>query len=229
MKETKKIFFVVLVLSLFAFAGWSCGKKAPAPTVEPEGAVQPERAAQPEGVEDLAAILQIARGITNYSYDQIIKTDSETVSTAVYIKDKKVRQDMTVAGQNTSTYIDLATDVLYMYTPATKQAIRMSTAQKDKSKSLGEEIAKIDPSAKIIGRETINGEDCVIAQMVIDNTTEKFWISKRYGLPMKIETRSPEGVTTLTEIRNLKVGGVTDEDVTLPPDAVIVGMPGFGQ
>lgn len=41
---------------------------------------------------------------------------------------------------------------------------------------------------------------------------------------MKMEVNLPTGKMT-TEIKNLKVGSVTDADVTLPPEAKIMELP----
>lgn len=221
MTKTKKVFFVISVLSLLALAGAGCGGGG---TATP-GGEQPQGA---QGGGDLAGILGLGRGITNYSYDQTIVTGNETFTATVYRKGQKMRQDATVSGQSTVMYLDMATGEIYTYMPSTKQAFKLSSGETQNSEPIDEVAGKIDPGTKIIGTETVNGENCVVVQTTVDSTTEKFWISKKYGLPMKMVSESPEGTTT-TEIKNLKVGSVTDADVTLPSDAKIMELPSFGQ
>jgi hypothetical protein len=228
MTKTKRVLFVVSILSLLVLTGAGCGggvTNAPGGT-QPENVNQtqgqPQGQTQTEG--DLAQILGESKGITNYSYDQTITIGNETIASTVYRKDQKMRQETNVGGQKVVMYLDLATGEIYSYTPATKQAIKLNSGQAQNSEPIDQVSEKIDPTTKILGEETLNGEETVVVQETVDNNVEKIWISKKYGLPIKIEAQSPTGTMT-TEIKNLKVGGVTDADVTLPPEANVMEMP----
>lgn len=229
MAKTKKIFFVISILSLLALAGAGCGKGA----TTPGGGEQPRGAEESGGGGDLAGILGLGREIKNYSYEEVTVTGGETLTSLVAKKDQKMRREMTVADQTTVMYFDLGSGEIYTYMPSTKQAIKMSAVpdETENNEPLDETAGKIDPKTKILGRETVNGEATVVVEVTVENMKQKMWISVKYGLPMKIEAETPGGKIT-TEVRNLKVGGVTDADVTLPPEAKIVELPtfpGFGQ
>lgn len=180
MAKTKRIFFVISVLSLLALSGAGCGKGATTP-----GGEQPKKEQESEGGGDLAGILGLGKGITNYSYEEDTVSNGVTFTSMVSKKDQKMRRETTMAGQTSVLYFDLGSGEIYMYTPSTKQAIKMSSAsgQAQKSESIDETAGKIDPKTKILGEETINGEKTVVVEVTLDNTLEKLWVSKSTACP----------------------------------------------
>jgi len=220
----QKILFVAMLFAALTLTGFGCQKAA--------GPVNEEKTGEKQATkESLASILEKGKVISNFSYSQIATiAGGGTSETKIWRKNQKMKQEIKTEGKTVIMYIDLENGQFYLYDPAANTAVAMASglsAKEQKKETADEFLNKVDPDTEIIGREILDGQRTVIAQISLDGAEQKIWFSEEYGLPLKIESRMPDGTMVKTEVKNLQIGNVSDSDVTLPPDVKIMQLPNF--
>lgn len=128
----------------------------------------------------------------------------------------KFRMEITAAGQTSLMIFDGQN--YYLYDSTTKSAIKMSVPPSQPSDSSS--IAQYTPV--YIGSEVVNGIDCAIYQYTVQGVITKMWISKQNGMTIKVVS----GTTTM-EYSNYSFAAIADAMFALPPDAIIMTIPGM--
>jgi hypothetical protein len=76
-----------------------------------------------------------------------------------------------------------------------------------------------------VGTETIDGKLCDVYQWTYQGTTTKEWIWKDKSFPIKMESTSSSGTTTI-EYKNIVFGTLSNDLFQLPAGVEIVQFPG---
>lgn len=211
---------VLLMASCLALAG--CGKEKVQDTSAPPAANEKDSSSSNE-LED---IMKSARQVTDLSFD-ITSTSTgggQTVEVQgkYYISGKKIRTETETAGMKAITIVN-AKGEAWMYNPADKTAMKLPGMEND-TEMPNQWTEEEDLSAyKIVGHEKIDGYDCVVVNVTEGNDTVKMWLRKDLGMPVKMETKSPEGSITV-QYKNYKVGKQSADLFELPADAQVMDM-----
>jgi hypothetical protein len=140
-----------------------------------------------------------------------------------YMSGKKIRIEAEAEGMKMVSIVN-ANGEMWMYNPADKTAMKLSAPQQDQSK-LPTEWTKEDLSAmKIVGSEKKDGFDCVIVTVNENGTTSKMWLRKDIGMPVRIESATPEGPVVI-EYKNYNLDKQPDSLFEIPADAQVMSMP----
>ena len=170
----------------------------------------------------LSSILGLGANITNVRYDMNITSAQGTMVTTVWEKGRKFREEMTTQGMTTIIIMDLDAGVYYMNTPGTD----MWTAMTLDTSMIPEGAAEnpndiLDFNPQITGTETIDGKSCTVIEWTIPGTgTMKEWIWTEKGFPVKIETVTAQGTTTIG-FTNIDFSNIPDSMFELPSGAIV--------
>lgn len=158
-------------------------------------------------------LLGRAAGIASWKCDVVTTAADNSVTTStMFVKNKKMRIESSIQGQNTVTLIDIDAKTMYIYTPAQNTAIKMDFNQAPQS-AIGSSIAQYNPI--IIGSETLDGKLCQIIQYTANGVVTKEWIWDAKGLPVRLQTVSSSGTST-TDYKNYDFSDLSDSLFVLP-------------
>jgi len=180
----------------------------------------------------LSDLLDKAKGSPSATYDLVISggATAGTETMKVWSTETKERTDFTIGGMKSITIIDKEAQVMYMYDPDQNTAIRMDFSSADTSRqaqSFTEAMEEYNPT--VVGTEMIDGKKCTVIEfetVTEDATvTQKMWIWKDYGFPIKVEmTSSLTPETTVMEMKNIEFGPIDPSVFELPDDVVITDL-----
>jgi len=182
-----------------------------------------------EPTDDLASVLARVQDISSVKYDiKIISPEAET-EMSFALKGNKIRGEMTQEGQESVMLINTNTQTFYSYMPAENMAFSLdrSLAQEIINNSLKEqahELLAFNPV--IVGRETIDNKNCLVVEFFIDEYKNTMWIWEQYGLPIKVESESEQGVVKVSAY-NIEFTDLPDNMFELPPGVQVMDV--FGQ
>jgi hypothetical protein len=77
----------------------------------------------------------------------------------------------------------------------------------------------VDPDAKIVGEESVDGELCWIAAAVSESGASRVWVGASDGLPRQVETAA--GITRFVYSR---IDQIEDHEFELPPNVRVVDL-----
>ncbi len=165
-----------------------------------------------------------------FTADLIQKRQGIEIKGKIYVKGEKMRMDMTMEGEKTSTitridkksvWIIKHEDKMYMEMPS-----MVGTLQAGK---VDEDLKKIADKKKV-GTEKVNGYKCDKYLITYkDKSMGKMtqWISKKLNYPIKMVYHSSYG-DMYTEYKNIKEGKVKDSVFEIPKGYEKMSMPGIG-
>ena len=110
-----------------------------------------------------------------------------------------------------------------MYDPASKIAYQLSSASAQQYSSVysdANSISQYNPGL-FSSSQVINGMECDVFQYKVLGVINQMWVSKQYGLPVRVVA----GSTTM-DYTNFSFPGITDSMFQLPADAIMVTIPG---
>jgi outer membrane lipoprotein-sorting protein len=175
------------------------------------------------GGSSLSDILGLGANVAHVYYEMSITTPgSETMVTKLWEKGRKYREEMTTQGMTTIIIMDMDAGEYYMNMSGTNSWIKMTM-----DTSMVPVGANEDPSSilqynpQITGTETIDGKSCTVITYDMPGTgsiTE--WIWTEYGFPLKLETTTSEGTSTI-EFTNIDFSDIPDSMFELPADAQV--------
>lgn len=178
-----------------------------------DGAPSNGDGAPPE--ETLGEILGRGAGIDSVKYDMVMTAPGmPTVTTKMWVKQNKIRAEMTEQGQNIVMLIDYDEGVGYMYMPDENMAMQIPLTQAPES-AVEEAQAIADYDYTVIGTETLDGKVCLVVEYTVEQATAKTWIWKEHGFPIRIEVTTAEG-TIITEFKNIDFADIPDSMFELP-------------
>lgn len=217
--KTTNIIIIIVVIALVGVGAWVLlgGQEA----LSPEGE---------EGVEEetasLTEILAKTKDIVSVKYDILATQAGEpTMLIKVWLKAKKLRTEMVVEGHRVIYLMDSDEQLAYAYSPEENMAVKMNFAdvqegEEGYSAVVDEPESVVSSDSVIVGREVMDGKNC----LVIENSTktEKGWIWEEYGLLIRMELTTDEGID-ITEIKNIEFGDIPDSIFELPAGVQVMG------
>ena len=147
-----------------------------------------------------------------------------TMTTKMWIKNNKMRMEMTVEGQLVVTLMDMDAHTMYMYYPDQNMAIKMTYEPTESAIDEAQAIPDYNPT--IIGHETLDGKVCLVVEYTVEGSTSTVWIWEQHGFPIKIEMVTVEG-TVIIEYKNIEFVDIPDSMFELPEDVEITEIPGM--
>ncbi|MBM3132305.1 MAG: hypothetical protein FJZ95_04645, partial [Chloroflexi bacterium] len=143
------------------------------------------------------------------------------VEQKLWMKEKKMRMEATVEGQESISIADLEEGVIYTYMSQMGKWFRVEISAEEVAEMNMEAILDCDP--QIVGSQSIDGKSCTIVEYHCAGVESKAWIWKDKGWPLRVETQSPKG-TVVTVYKNLKFICADDSLFELPKGAEIMDM-----
>jgi hypothetical protein len=169
----------------------------------------------------VANLLGKAASITSWKCDVVTTAADNSVTTStMFVKNKKMRIESSVQGQNPVTLIDIDAKTMYIYTPAQNTSIKMDFNQAPQS-AIGSSISQYNPV--IIGSETLDGKLCQIVQYTANGVAIKEWIWDAKGLPVRLQTTISNGTST-TDYKNYDFSDISDTMFVLPQGVTITSF-----
>lgn len=165
-------------------------------------------------------------------FDQHVSIGEEEVAKfGVSVKDKKVRAESNFG--NITALMIRNDKGAYSYIPAQKTATKIPSQlqQRNVTDDLPDFKGFLESSnGKKVGTETFAGDPCDIYEFKdpVNKENSKAWLSQTKNFPLKIEIKTPQGVTKI-EFKNIEVGITLDDSLfEIPADVKIIdlGAPG---
>lgn len=175
--------------------------------------------------ETLGEILGRSAGITSVKYDMLVTSPGvETITTKVWIKNNKMRMEMTAEGQLIITLLDMDAQTMYLYYPDQNMAMKVTYEPTESAMEEAQSITDYNPT--IIGTETMDGKVCLVVEYNIEGQAVKMWIWKDKGFPIRVEMATTEG-TIVVEYKNIEFVDIPDSTFQLPEGVEIIEIPGM--
>ena len=170
----------------------------------------------------LSSILGLGANITHVYYEMnLTSTVGGSSVVKVWEKGKKVRDEMTMEGMTIISIMDGDAGVTYTYNSVmdswTQTAFNTSTVPEGAAQDPNDIL---DFNPEILGTETIDGKSCTVIQWTIDDGTIKEWIWTEKGFPLKMETVTPAGTTTI-EFTNIDFSDIPNSMFELPEGVTV--------
>lgn len=175
------------------------------------------------GGDSLTDILGIGAGIDSVQYDMVMTSpDSSQLTIHVWLKGNKMKSETDMGGgQGTVVSIaDMDEGVMYQYFPDQNMAYKMSYDQPENT-ALTETQAISGYHPTELGTETVDGKVCLVVEYSQAGATVKMWIWKEHGFPVKVETTTAEGTTTI-EYKNIDFSNIPDSEFEVDPGVTIM-------
>lgn len=223
----KRIPILVLAALLILVGAAGCSKKQtttapPAEQSAPAATENPKDTGTPE--IPLTDIMRQTQNIQGAYYEKktTVVTGQGTVTSIskTWLTGNKVRIETESMGLKTIT-IATADGNVYSYNQANHTATRTNASNLESALKWAFE----DPARfKVLGRETISGQQCVIITVIDIPTEKKLWISEAIGVPLKTE-ETIDGNKTNAEFSNIKLGLQDEGLFVLPAGTTIIDTP----
>lgn len=225
------VLIVVMVLGCLSFVacgGGGDGAALPSGEEEENGTLPPsgeeeEENGAPSNGESLEDILGLGAGIDSVKYDMVITAPGmQPMMTKMWVKQDRIRAEMTEQGETIVMLMDYDEGVAYMYMPDENIAMEIPFTQAPES-AMEETQAIAGYDYTVIGTETKDGKVCLVVEYDYGGVSAKAWIWKEHGFPIRIETTTAEG-TTVVEFKNIDFGDIDDSMFELPAGVQIMGF-----
>jgi hypothetical protein len=173
-------------------------------------------------VAAIAICFAVSAWAIEFSADVVSTRGGNSMTSKMFIKDKKVRMD----GQGPQGYSIMRGDkeVVWMVTPAQKSYMEMKVDPARKPKV--DEKVEGEVSRKLIGSETIDNhptQKYEVTYTTKGKTVKMYqWMATDIKFPIK--TAAIDGSWT-TEYRNIKIGGQSDSLFEVPSGFTKTQMP----
>lgn len=166
-----------------------------------------------------------ARAADQYSFNAKVTTGGQTINAKGYVKGTKMRQETSVGGIDTVMLLDSQTKVAYMLLPGQNSAVKMDVSKaQEQATSPSEEVNSLPSDARFVGSETVDGKPASVYESTSGETKTKYWMWTERGLPLKLESTSPQG-TAVVEFTNYQFGPQPDNLFELPAGTQVIDAP----
>ena len=232
MKMAKYIVLSVLCIGLVLTG---CSKKEETPSAATAEAPQqttetstpaPEQPSAEVGKKaTLQEIMKNAKSEKSYSYEWVTESPMGTFTTLFYTDGENMKS-ITKMPQGESISVTTK-DKTITYDPATKMGMSYTLSETDRESIVEEQnqmSADEEEIYEVLGEETVNGYPCVILKSgVKDESDGKVWISKEYGIMIKMSAKDSEsGQVIEMNCKNIKIGNIPADTFKVPSDIKIV-------
>lgn len=222
----KSLLVLILILSLAScllVAGCSHDESPSTPALQSDNQ---SGTTAPTSGDELDDLFKAASAVKDLSFEMV--TTATNAGQTVYaqgtfwMSGKKIRMEMEAEGMKAVTIINEKGE-MWMYNPADKTAMRLPEA--DIEEDLPNQWTEADRSnMKIVGHEKVDSYDCTVVTLTEDSDVSKMWLRKDIGMPVKMETKSPEG-DLLIKYKNIKTEKQPADLFDLPADAQVLEIP----
>ncbi len=227
-KKIITVTVLLLLVGLISSGLLGCEKEAENGVVPSgEEAVTPK---EEEKTESLTDILGKAKGVASFKYDMVVTSaEGETLTQKMWLKGKKMRMEGTIEGRSMVYLVDADEQLAYIYFPAENTAMKIGLAEA--KETAGESPTEqsgsiIQYNPVVVGSEIWDGKSCLVVTYTDKGDKVKTWLWKKYGFPIKIERTTAKG-TTVLELKNIELGGISDSMFELPAGVQIMQIPSF--
>ena len=232
--NTKNIIIIIVIIVLIGIGAWVLlgGEKAISPGEE-------EEEEEEEEAESLTDVLAKMKGLTSYKYDMVMTASGyPSMTTKFWREGLKVRYEATYEEENVVYLINKDEQLAYMYVPAQNIAMKMDFEQTKfraegsiveqlrsrEMESTEEEPVTAEEIGEIIGKEVLDGKNCLVVESSTETEEVKMWFWTKYGIPIRMEITTDEG-TIVTEVKNIEIGDIPDSMFELPAEVQIIEIP----
>ncbi|MFA5309337.1 MAG: DUF4412 domain-containing protein [Dehalococcoidales bacterium] len=238
--KNRHLLIIVGALMALVFILSSCGgggsptsstppkTTSPAGTTAPAGTTSPASTTSPTtsntgNDNTLADILGKGSDLISIKYDMTINANGEqSITATVYQKNRNMREDMSMSGMSVIMIFNTDDNVMYIYYPDQKMAIKQALNEDMVPAGNLQDTSDImDYSPNVTGTETIDGHVCAVVYYEQPGAgSVKMWIWEEKGFPVKMETTTSSGTTTI-EFTNISFSDIPDSTFELPDDVQI--------
>ena len=137
-------------------------------------------------------------------------------------KETKFRDETITGGMKNVIIYNLEAGVMYMYIEGEGTAMEFTLDPSQAPEGVTENPNDIlDFNPQVTGTETIDGKSCTVITWDIPETgTMTEWIWTEKGFPVKVETVTDQGTTTI-EFTNIDFSDIPDSMFELPEGLVV--------
>ena len=162
----------------------------------------------PDNESIISDLISKSQRIKEISYTLIITEAGLSSESKIWFKDRKMKADSLYNGQRTIFIFDLINGEVVSYLPgddmATKQKLREHEGR-DYITPMDYILSLNTYNYQIIGRENLNGLECVVISFNDEQGEFKEWISTDYGLVVKYQ-ENLNGEFATYEYSDIKIG-----------------------
>jgi outer membrane lipoprotein-sorting protein len=159
-----------------------------------------------------------------FSADVILKGGSISRGMGkVWVKDQKMRQEFSGQTGKMITIMDLDQGFQWVLMPESKTYMKTKIETKGKSfrpeNFIAMQKGPMEAQVKVVGTETVNGYNCDKYLITFQNKqmgTMTQWFAKKLNYPIKMIHKSAMLGEVVTELDNIKKGGVKDALFKIP-------------
>jgi outer membrane lipoprotein-sorting protein len=171
-------------------------------------------------------ILGMADKITTIKYDIAMTSPGmDTLTTTMWMKNNKLRTEMSIAGQTTIGLYDIGAGTYYVYMPSKNTAMKMNFSPFGAPQTIGLSARTIMAlSPNMTDTETIDGKSCWILSAISGQDSYKIWIWRDNGIPIRYEITASNG-KTIMEYKNIDLSDIPDSIFILPEGVTVTESP----
>ncbi|AQS57663.1 LolA family protein [Desulforamulus ferrireducens] len=221
----RKLLQMVLLLGALALFFVGCGGDQTAADKPAEEKAKTETASQ--SGDNLASLFAKAEDIKCLSYSITMSSEGkQMLNGKMYLKGNKTKMEFSAEGMSAIMFVDTEEKVAYNYLPSEQMATRIdfSQAVSQMQKSpLDYNDQYREEQYKIVGEEKVNGYDCKAVEVTSSEGLVKMWVSKEYGIPVRIESVS-EGKPATIDFTDIKLDELPDSEFALPAGVQVIDM-----
>ena len=160
---------------------------------------------------------------SEFSADLVMEGGPMSGKGKVWVKGNKMRQEFGDQFAKVITIIDLDQGFNWVLIPENKAYMKNKLETKGKGfrpeNFAGMQQGQMKAQIELVGAETVNGYACDKYLITFENKqmgTMTQWFAKKLNYPIKTINESPQMGKVVTELQNIKKGGVEDELFKIP-------------
>jgi outer membrane lipoprotein-sorting protein len=207
---------LIFIFTCLSLAGCG-GNKQEAGTLA-TGENQQSTSTDPVTEEGIDSLLLKGKQVSGISYDFILTAKDGVVNGKVWMQDKQIKTESTVNGQKMISIVTADSEVI-IYNPEEKQAFKASTEMSNITDTPLDYTQDLQPEkVKILESTIYDGARCKVITVTSADGKEqsKMWIREDYGIPVRVESNTPDSGQVVMEYKNLNVGPLPLDTFKLP-------------
>lgn len=158
--------------------------------------------------------------VESYYFEQSVAYPEGAVFMQVWYKDGLMKLVSSVDGYGlTESYYDYHHGTVVDYYPGVSETARRSNFDFEGENAPTNPKLESYHDDEIIGGESIGRQYCLILQTAYG---DKLWVGTKYGFPLRVEYTDSLGERYTVDYKNVSVNTVSDQDVALPADLLVL-------